>query len=176
MTHGNGGHETATYIMQTGTLPSSDLCYPAVGAVTAYEFQTSGRYNGLLPPYISLTSSLGRFSEAGFLGPNYQTFATGGAPEAKEFNVQGLVLPKDLNDQRVKNRQDMLQAVNTLVVRQRGDQDLWTMNEYQRRSWELMRGEAPQVFDLSTEKEELRKSYGMNRFGRGGWWRRACRS
>ena len=34
-THGNNGHETATYIVQTGTMPSPDLCYPAMGATVA---------------------------------------------------------------------------------------------------------------------------------------------
>src|SRR5215468_5499316 len=35
MTHGNNGHETAAYIMQTGSMPSPDLVYPAVGAIVA---------------------------------------------------------------------------------------------------------------------------------------------
>jgi len=164
MTHGNSGHESATYIMQTCSMPS-DLSYPAIGAVVAYEFQTGKRYTGPLPPFITLTSSPGRFSEAGFLGPNYRSFTTGGDPAAKEFNIQGLVLPHDMTDQRVQNRQEMLQAVNTLGVRDKNDPGLSPMSEYQRRAWELMRGEAPQVFNLSTEPEELRKSYGMNRFG-----------
>jgi len=64
LTHGNNGHETATYIVQTGTMPSAELVYPAFGAVVAYKRQTDGAYKGMLPPYISVTSALGRFSEA----------------------------------------------------------------------------------------------------------------
>src|SRR4051812_5478290 len=35
MTHGNNGHETAAYIMQTCTMPAAELVYPAMGAVVA---------------------------------------------------------------------------------------------------------------------------------------------
>jgi uncharacterized protein (DUF1501 family) len=40
-----------------------------------------------LPPYITLTSALGRFSEAGFLGSNFKTLVTGGDPNAAQFNA-----------------------------------------------------------------------------------------
>src|SRR5689334_10841582 len=60
MTHGNNAHETAAYIMQTGTMPSAELVYPAVGAIVAFKQE----YKGSLPPYITLTNPLGRFSEA----------------------------------------------------------------------------------------------------------------
>ena len=35
MTHGNNGHETAAYLMQTGHAPGERLAYPSVGAVFA---------------------------------------------------------------------------------------------------------------------------------------------
>ncbi|HRX81681.1 MAG TPA: DUF1501 domain-containing protein, partial [Pirellulaceae bacterium] len=35
MTHGNNGHETAAYLMQTGHQPGERLAYPSVGAVFA---------------------------------------------------------------------------------------------------------------------------------------------
>jgi hypothetical protein len=77
MTHNNNAHETAAYIMQTGTMPSTELVYPATGAIVALKKTESG-YAGSLPPYITLTNPLGRFSEAGFLGNDYKTFAPGG--------------------------------------------------------------------------------------------------
>jgi len=36
MTHGNNGHETAAYLMQTGHLPGGRLAYPSVGALFAF--------------------------------------------------------------------------------------------------------------------------------------------
>ncbi|MBM3888822.1 MAG: DUF1501 domain-containing protein [Verrucomicrobia bacterium] len=85
ITHCNDGHETGTYIMQTGRTPTAELPYPAMGAVLAYK---KGQPTEL-PPYITLTSALGRFSEAGFLGSHYKTLVTGGDPNAAQFNMQG---------------------------------------------------------------------------------------
>ena len=34
-THRNDGHETAAYIVLTGTLPTPEVSYPAMGAVVA---------------------------------------------------------------------------------------------------------------------------------------------
>ena len=165
MTHKNDGHETATYLMQTGTSPSKDLCYPAMGAVIVYKRQQLRQYTGLLPPYISLETSLGRFSEAGFLGSDYQTFATGGDPSAKEFAVQGLVLPKSATTQRVAERRAMLDAVDGNTAETKSDPELAALAEHRRNAYELMLGEAPRVFDLSNEKDDLRDKYGRNRFG-----------
>lgn len=89
MTHGNNGHETAAYIMQTGHLPGERLAYPSIGAVFAY-FKGK-EYKGIIPPYVVLTRSPGRFSEEGFLGPNFKSFATGGDPNATRFEVEGVV-------------------------------------------------------------------------------------
>ena len=50
-------------------------------------------YKGLIPPYIVLTQPQGRFSEAGFLGPRYKPFATGGDPAQQRFMVEGVVRP-----------------------------------------------------------------------------------
>ena len=56
-------------------------------------------YKGLIPPYIVLTQSQGRFSEAGFLGPRHMPFATGGDPAQQRFMVEGVVSP-GLSDQQ----------------------------------------------------------------------------
>ncbi|MCX6626272.1 MAG: DUF1501 domain-containing protein, partial [Candidatus Solibacter sp.] len=92
MTHGNNAHETAAYIMQTGSMPTAELVYPAMGAIVALK---KGE-NSVLPPYITLTNPLGRFSEAGFLGNGSKTFAPGGDPNNANFRVQGLVPPRGM--------------------------------------------------------------------------------
>jgi len=162
MTHGNNSHETATYIMQTGTMPS-DLVYPSIGAVVAYKRNEAG-YEGSLPPYISVTSPLGRFSESGFLGTAYKTFATGGDPNASNFNVQGIVPPGGVTDQRLQERKTLLEAVDTLA-RQMDDPQFQQVDSYQERAYGLILGDARKAFDLSQEDEKLRERYGRNRYG-----------
>ncbi len=83
MTHRNNGHETAAYLVQTAHTPGERLAYPSIGAVFAL-FRSS-EYKGLIPPYVVLTQTEGRFSEEGFLGPLFKPFATGGDPNAARF-------------------------------------------------------------------------------------------
>ena len=90
MTHGNNSHETASYLVQTGREPGR-LVYPSVGAVVSLFKGYDHGYKGLIPPYIVLTQPQGRFSEAGFLGPRYKPFASGGDPNRTPFAVEGIV-------------------------------------------------------------------------------------
>ena len=50
-----------------------------------------GGYQGVIPPYVVLTRSHGRFSEEGFLGTRYKPFATGGDPSKDPFLVEGIL-------------------------------------------------------------------------------------
>ena len=72
MTHGNNGHETAAYLMQTGHKPGGRLAYPSVGAI--FTLFKKDQYQGLIPPYVVMLQAAGRFSEEGFLGPRVQAF------------------------------------------------------------------------------------------------------
>ena len=68
------------------------VVYPCVGAVVSRFKGYGAGYEGLIPPYIVLTQPQGRFSEAGFLGPRYKPFATGGNPAQSQFAVEGIVV------------------------------------------------------------------------------------
>ncbi|MDD4888815.1 MAG: DUF1501 domain-containing protein [Phycisphaerae bacterium] len=163
MTHPSNGHETATYIMMTGTLPSADLCYPSIGAVVALKRKEAG-YKGTLPPDISLTSPLGRFSEQGFLGNDYRTYATGGDPNNKDFRAQGLALPRGVSDARATTRRDLLETIDA-AGGDSGDASLTELESFQQRGYQRLGGEAKKAFDLSAEKDDLRDRYGRNHFG-----------
>lgn len=163
MTHGENGHETATYIMQTCTMPG-DLVYPSVGAVVAYKRERAG-YEGSLPPYMSITAPLGRFSESGFLGTQYKVFATGGNPEADRVNVQGIVPPGGITDQRLKDRRSLLRSVDSLARDLERNRTLDALDAFQERAYGLILGEARQAFDMSEEPDEVRDRYGRNRNG-----------
>ena len=163
MTHGQNGHETATYIMQTCTMPG-DLVYPAVGAVVAYKKDEAG-YQGSLPPYMSITRPLGRFSESGFLGTNYKTFASGGDPNSDSVKVQGIVPPGGVTDERLKDRRTLLQSVDSLARDMENNKKFEAMDQYQERAYGLILGEAKKAFEMSEEKEEVRERYGRNRNG-----------
>lgn len=164
MTHGINGHETASYMVQTGRQPGGRLVYPAVGAVvTAFKGFVAGS-ESLIPPYIVLTEPQGRFSEAGFMGIRYKPFATGGDPNAFRFAVEGIVAPGITDDQQ-RQRRELLDQVNTLGRMMGGDAQVEAAKQARSQAYDLILGDAGKVFDLSEEKEELRLRYGRNTFG-----------
>jgi len=164
MTHGNNGHETAAYMVQTGHASGGRDVYPCVGAVASLFKGYEAGYKGLIPPYIVLTEPQGRFSEAGFLGSKYKPFATGGDPGQVRFNVEGVVAP-GISEPRQKDRRDLLTQLNTLGRAMPGDASLKTLYESEDQAYELILGDAGKLFDLSQEQDELRDRYGRNTFG-----------
>jgi len=164
MTHSNNGHETAAYIMQTGTMPTTELVYPAVGAIVGYKKAEAVAATGL-PPYITLTSPLGRFSEAGFLGNQYKTFAPGGDPNNANFRVQGLAPPKGVTPQRIEERRALLGSVDALAREAESLDQFGNLDEFQRKAYGLILGDAKKAFDLTQEKDAVRDRYGRNQFG-----------
>ncbi len=162
MTHGNNGHETAAYMMQTGHPSGGRLAFPSVGAV--FSMIKGESYQGLIPPYVVLTRAQGRFSEEGFLGPMFKPFATGGNPNAARFEVEGIMNP-GVSDQRQKARRDLLDRMNTLSNTMVGCPQLAAAEQAKQTAYELILGEGRETFDLGNEPGELRDLYGRHVFG-----------
>jgi hypothetical protein len=162
MTHGNNGHETAAYLMQTGHLPGGRLAYPSVGAV--FSLFKRDEYKGLIPPYVVLTQAQGRFSEEGFLGPGFKPFATGGNPNATRFEVEGVVAP-GITDDRQQARRELLGKMNTMGNVMVACPELTWAEEARTAAYELILGAGKEVFELEREKPELRDRYGRHTFG-----------
>ena len=166
MTHGNNGHETAAYLVQTARQPGGRDVYPSVGAVVSLFKGADAGYRGLLPPYIVLTEPQGRFSEAGFLGSRYKPFATGGDPGRTPFAVEGIVA-QGISEQRQKDRRELLHKLSALEQAMKGDPQLAPADQCEKQAYDLILGDAGKVFDLSLEKDELRDRYGRTTFGQG---------
>jgi hypothetical protein len=162
MTHRNNGHETAAYLMQTAHTPGERLAYPSVGAVFA--LYKSREYKGLIPPYVVLTRTEGRFSEEGFLGPMSKPFATGGDPNGVRFEVEGLA-PKGISEDRQKDRSALREKLNTMSGLMTNSSPLAASLDARKQAYELILGPGREVFDLAKEKPELRDRYGRNTFG-----------
>jgi hypothetical protein len=165
MTHGNNGHETAAYLVQTGRNPSDRVVHPSIGAVVSLFKGKAANPKGLnlLPPYIVLTQPQGRFSEAGFLGTRCKPFATGGDPSAARFVVEGLI--GQLTEQQLQDRRNLLQRLNKLPSAIQGSATLQALAKSEDQAYDLILGDAGKVYDLNQEKDELRTRYGRNTFG-----------
>ena len=163
MTHGSNGHETASYMVQTGHHPGR-LVYPCVGAVVSKFKGYDQGYSGLIPPYIVLTAPQGRFSEAGFLGPRYKPFATGGDPNRNPFMVEGIIA-KGITPQRQAQRREFLRELDTFGQAMPATPVFQQFEKNRDKAYEMILGDAGQVFDLSKESDAMRDSYGRNTFG-----------
>jgi hypothetical protein len=162
MTHGNNGHETAAYLMQTGHEPGGRLAYPSVGAI--FTFFKKDQYKGLLPPYVVMLEAAGRFSEEGFLGPGYKPFATGGDPNATRFEVQGIV-NRGIDDGRQTARRELLDKTNLLGYGLADAPEVASAEEAKKKAYGLILGRGKEVFNLENESTALRDRYGRNTFG-----------
>jgi len=164
MTHGVNGHETASYMTQTGRKPGGRDVYPAIGGVVSYFKGYNGGYKGLIPPYIVLTRPQGRFSEAGFLGVKYKPFATGGNPAAPVFLVEGIAAP-GITRERQQSRRDLLHKLDPTRSAVEGNAQMQQLKKCEDQAYELILGDAGKVFDPRQETEEVREAYGPNTFG-----------
>lgn len=163
MTHPHRGHETATYLMQTGREPGGGRVYPAIGAVVA--MFKSKEYQGELPPYIVLTVPKGRFSEAGFLGDAYAPLVTGGNPAASTFAVDGIVPPGGQTRDAIKRRMEFYKKLDTFGRELGSERVTREFDEAGKQAESVILGDAAAVFDLSLESDEMRNRYGRNSFG-----------
>jgi len=164
MTHGNNGHETASYIVQTGRQPGGRTVFPCVGSVVSLTKGYDAGYKGLIPPYVVLTEPQGRFDEAGFLGARFKPFATGGDPSKTPFAVEGVVAP-GITDQHQKKRRELLHQLNTLAEALPEDPQITATSLAENMAYDMILGDGAKVFDLSQEKPEMRERYGKSKFG-----------
>jgi len=164
MTHGINGHETASYMVQTGHKPGDGTVYPGVGAVVSLFKGYSAGYTGLIPPYMVMTKLQGRFAEAGFLGSRAKPFATGGDPAQSPFLVEGVVA-QGITDKRQQARRELLHNLNTLGQVAPDDPQVREAVKCEQAAYDLILGDAGKVFDLSQEKDTLRDAYGRTTFG-----------
>ncbi len=152
------GHETAAYLMLTGREPGSRFVYPSIGAMISLLKGYDAGYKGLIPPNIVITSPTGRFSEVGFLGPRYQSFATGGNPMEKKFAVEGVVAP-GVSDEQQKQRRALLRKLDTLGASAKGDATLTAFYQSEEQAYDMILGDGAKAFDLSEEGEKMRERY-----------------
>ncbi|HET9571219.1 MAG TPA: DUF1501 domain-containing protein [Bacteroidales bacterium] len=162
MTHASNGHETGHYAMITGDLSAGSVVYPSYGSVIA--FKEAERYKGILPPYVSLTSANSRFNEGGFLGNQYKSFDTGGAPENNVFEVDGII-NRFVNTEVLKNRMQLLDGFERSNASFKGSERSALVDTLRQKNMEFIIGQSRKVFDLTTESMEVRQRYGMNRLG-----------
>ncbi len=164
MTHGQFGHETASYTTQTGRDSGGRLVYPSVGAVVSRFRGYDAAYEGVAPPYVVMTTLQGRFSATGFLGPRYRPFVTGGDPNRTRFAVEGIVA-EGISDTRQASRRGLLHDLDSLGKALPRSPELERLDRSEDKAYEMILGDAGKIFDLREEPDTERQRYGRNTLG-----------
>jgi hypothetical protein len=165
VTHPDPGHESASHYLLTGYKPTNDIPaneMPSYGSVTAKE---RGPRRPGLPAYIAVPQAP-KSSAAAYLGVAYNPFSVGADPSDKNFSVRNLTLPNGISLDRLRNRRELLQAMDTL--RRESDQTglMDGLDAFTRKAFEMVTSPiAQKAFDISKEDLNLRESYGQTKLG-----------
>src|SRR5438876_365346 len=162
-------HDTGHQMMQTGRLFTGGINTPHAGC--ALEF-LKGRKTEL-PAHVILPEAMGNTGgalphgqDAGFLGKAYDPFVLNSDPSKKDFKVPDLLPPSEIGEARIARRQKLREIVDDTVKNFEGSESANLMDTNFSSAFKLMTStKARNAFDLSKEPEEVRKRYGMSRFG-----------
>jgi hypothetical protein len=159
-------------MMQTGRLFQGGLESPNYGSVLRFEKGPRGDMppNVLIPYMIGqLGGNLPHGDTAGFLGKANDPFVLNADPAAADFKVPDMLPPDYISAVRVDRRRNWRNVIDQSVKYfEDSNQDAKLMDSTFDQAYTLMTSaKAREAFDLTQESENMRKRYGMNRFGQG---------
>jgi len=162
----NGSHGIADQYVLSGRRFNGALPYPTYGSVVSW----NKGFQSALPPYMQLGTSMDRRfggGSAGILGNEHNAFEITTDPNAANFTVRDISLPKGIDSDRLSRRQKMLAAVDELQ-RQSDLQPaaFSALDEHYQAAINMITApETKRAFRIEKETPELRDRYGRNRFG-----------
>lgn len=164
-----GVHDTGHQMMQTGRLFQNGMEHPHAGCVVGY---LRGP-RGAMPPHVLMPRPIGNTGgnmphgqSAGFLGKSYDPFILNDEPHKPNFEVPDLLPPDYISASRLDRRRKLREIVDASVKQLEENPHARLLDENFQQAYTLMSSEkAREAFDLSSEPEELKLAYGMNKFG-----------
>jgi hypothetical protein len=168
--HNQGNHGAGNHYMMTGAPPRIPVScgafvsfHPSLGSVTAHDRGQSGG----LPQYFSMPR-MSRSGGPNFLGARYAPFVVPDDPNGEGFRVRDVALPKGLAELRFGSRRELRGLVDRLKRiddKVAGDPVL-ALDDYYRQGYDLVTSpKAQKAFDIHSESDTVRESYGRNSFG-----------
>jgi hypothetical protein len=174
--HTRSAHNPGAYYSLCGREPLSNLVtanasatdFPHPGSVVA----ALAPGNRKVPPFVALPTMIadgpfrtpGEF--AGFLGKINDPLWVLADPNARDFNVEQLTLPTDLDIERVQDRRAILRELDAKSRLAERDAAVQGMKAYRGRAIDLLTSPATRkAFALNEESDRLRERYGRNTYG-----------
>lgn len=152
MTSPLGEHGLANQYALTGYLPSPNLQYPSLGALSAHSCRD--QWNKPLPRHIGIPEPRAGLG-AGFLGSGDEPFWINSDPASAGFRVRDLDIHPTLDPDRLERRRRMLSEFQ-------GDSSKAAYKD----AFDLIASkDARQAFELDREPGHVRERYGLRSFG-----------
>ncbi len=166
--HENDIHAPSAHWMQTGyfgpTLARNAAQRPSFGSVIS---RSLGPRRPQLPAYVAVPKAEAfGYQGAVYLGKAFNPFEVGADPNAKDFQVPNLSLPKGLTMRSVGSRRRLLARFDTLRrdIDESGVMD--GLDTFKAQALEMVAGdEVREAFDISREDDTLRDRYGHHQYG-----------
>ena len=162
-------HAMGHQLFQTGRLSLGGIEHPHMGSVLGY---LKGP-NGDMPPHVLLPKTIGPTGgnfkpgqSGGYLGKRHDPFVLNADPSTPSFKAPDMLPPGYMAALRVDRRQNWRAIVDQSVSKFETSQDARLLDATFHQAYTVMTSQkARQAFELQREPEDLRRSYGNNRFG-----------
>ncbi|MBA4029744.1 MAG: DUF1501 domain-containing protein [Planctomyces sp.] len=162
-------HDAGWQYLQTGRFFTGGVQTPHAGAVTSY---LMGRRTDL-PPFVVLPELMGagggnlpNGQAGGFLGKAHDPFALNADPSVPNFKVPDLLPPPQLGEARLDRRRKLRSIVESSLTNFENSESAGLLGSNFEAAFRLISSpQARAAFDLSSEPQDVRERYGMNRFG-----------
>ncbi|MBM4073210.1 MAG: DUF1501 domain-containing protein [Planctomycetes bacterium] len=168
--HNDNGHNTGYHYVMTGyradfpdgntRMPNNHL-YPSIGSIISRELGA----RTTLPPYINMPHIMAG-GGPGFYGSEHAPFVIETNPVEADFEVQDLRPLEGISASRQARRRRLLAEVENLERDRAGQGRARSMSTYYQRARDLMTSrEARRAFDIRSESEATRRTYGYTGLG-----------
>lgn len=154
MTNKEGSHPRATYQMHTGYIPSGSVKHPSFAANVAKQ---------IADPEFDLPAvvSMGRTQGAGFLGVNYEPFVVNSPGQIP----QNVATP--VESPRYQRRLGLLGKLDNEFASSGAKQAVENHRQLYGKTSKMVLSSELKAFDISTESQATKDSYGDTAFGKG---------
>ncbi len=175
-----GDHARGAQLVRTGHPPMGDVAYPSIACSLAKQLTDAEQP---LPSYVSVAPPLQINPAAfgpGFLGASYApalvgTSAIGPANVVRqlqgnnfaELKLDDLDMPSSLDARQQTRRMELWNMLERRFLDHAGAGAFETHHAVYRKAVDMMRPEVRAAFDLTGEKDEVRRKYGPGQFGQG---------
>ena len=157
MTSREGSHPRATYLMQTGYLPTASVKFPSLGSIVAHEL---GDPNFDLPNFVRIGNRGRGSAGGGLLGVDYDPFNIRN-PQRSPENTSPTT-----GENRFRRRLGLLSELEQAEA-QTIKQEVADHQKLYKKASRLVLSTKMEAFDLEQETTKTREAYGESQFASG---------